>query len=132
MSEDLKIKKSTIYLVGIIFFFLIFGFVLFRGGGSTGGNAVVAEVEGDYQKIVLGIKNYNYYPQEIKVKANQPVRIYLDNSVSGCFRSFTIRDFGVQEYLRTPSDYVEFIPTKKGEFTFACGMGMGTGTLIVE
>ena len=34
--------------------------------------------------------------------------------------------------LQTPTDYVEFTPTKKGTFGFACSMGMGTGTLIVE
>ena len=78
------------------------------------------------------MKNYNYYPQTVKVKANQPVRIYLDKSVAGCYRSFTIRDFGVVKYLETEKDYVEFTPNKKGSFRFACSMGMGTGTLIVE
>ena len=87
---------------------------------------------GQMQKIVLGIKNYNYYPNTIKVKAGEPVRIYLDNSVVGCYRSFTIREFGIAKYLKTPNDYIEFTPNKKGTFRFACSMGMGTGTLIVE
>jgi plastocyanin domain-containing protein len=78
------------------------------------------------------MKNYNYYPQTVKVKVNETVRIYLDSSVSGCYRAFTIRDLGVSKYISTPNDYVEFTPIKTGTFRFACTMGMGTGTLIVE
>ena len=84
------------------------------------------------QQITLSYKNYNYYPQEIRVKAGQPVRINLDSSVRGCYRSFTIKALGINKYLQTTSDYVEFTPTEKGQYTFACGMGMGTGRLIIE
>ncbi|HIH52208.1 cupredoxin domain-containing protein [Candidatus Pacearchaeota archaeon] len=84
------------------------------------------------QKVTLSMKNYNYYPNTVTVKVGQPVRIYLDSSVSGCYRSFTIRDFGIAKYLQNPTDYVEFTPNKKGSFRFACSMGMGTGTLVVE
>ena len=86
----------------------------------------------EIQKITLGIKNYNYYPNTIKVKAGIPVRINLDESVRGCYRSFVIRDFGIAKRLATPEDYVEFIPSKKGTYTFACSMGMGRGKIIVE
>ena len=86
----------------------------------------------NFQEVTLSIKNYNYYPNTVKVKANESVRIYLDKTVVGCYRSFTIRDFGISKYLPTPNDYVEFTPTKKGTYSFACSMGMGTGTLIVE
>lgn len=108
-------------------------FLINNSGDSPTGNSTNENSNsGDYQKVVLGIKNYNYYPNTIKVKVDQPVRIYLDKSVVGCYRSFTIRDFGVAKYLPTENDYVEFTPTKKGSFRFACSMGMGTGTLVVE
>ena len=68
----------------------------------------------------------------IKVKANQPVEITLDNTVRGCYRAFTIRALGVSEYSADPSNKVTFTPTQKGTFGFACTMGMGTGTIIVE
>ena len=91
-----------------------------------------ASNSGSVQKVTLSMKNSNYYPNTVTVKVGQPVRIYLDSSVSGCYRSFTIRDFGVAKYLKSPTDYVEFTPNKKGSFRFACSMGMGTGTLVVE
>lgn len=87
---------------------------------------------GESQKVIIGMKNGNYYPNTITVKANQPVEITLDNSVGGCFRSFVIKDFGVSKYSKDPSQKIVFTPTKTGTFRFQCGMGMGTGTLIVE
>lgn len=100
---------------------------------SVSGGVISGSVDSEYiQKITLSYKDYNYYPNTITVKLNQPVRIYLDKSVLGCYRSFTIRDFGISKNLPTPEDYIEFTPNKKGSFRFACSMGMGTGTLVVE
>ncbi len=108
------------------------GFFLIKGSGPSGNAVSGNSGSGKIQEVTLGMKGYNYYPNTVAVKANQPVRIYLDKSVGGCYRSFTIRDFGIAKYLATPKDYVEFTPTKKGSYRFACSMGMGTGTLIVE
>jgi len=133
MKDQIEIKKSSLYLVGIVILIVLgIYFISNTGGNSIIGNAVANNVNGDAQNIVIGMKNFNYYPNTIKVKANQPVSISLDKSVYGCLRDFTIREFGVRKYLRTPEDTVVFTPTKKGTFGFACSMGMGTGTLIVE
>lgn len=125
------IKKTTLYFALTFIIIVAAGFFLLSRGDSNQ-NATGSVGSGSVQKVVIGMKNLNYYPNTIKVKANQPVRIYLDSSVTGCLRSFTIRDFGIAKYLKTPDDYVEFMPTKKGTFRFACSMGMGTGTLVVE
>ncbi|MEK6899044.1 MAG: cupredoxin domain-containing protein [Nanoarchaeota archaeon] len=86
---------------------------------------------GDAQQITLSMKNGNYYPNAITVKANQPVEVTLDNSVGGCFRSFTVRELGVRGLSRSPSEKIRFTPTEEGTFTFACSMGMGYGQLNV-
>ena len=130
-ERDFPMKNTTIF----IFAFLIIiagGIFLFTKGEAKQditGNVIA---NNEIQKITLGIKNYNYYPNTIKVKAGIPVRINLDESVRGCYRSFVIRDFGIAKRLATPEDYVEFIPSKKGTYTFACSMGMGRGKIIVE
>ena len=119
---------------------IIAGLILIAGGIFifTKSDASSQDITGniikndEIQEITLSLKNYNYYPNTITVKEGIPVRISLDKSVTGCLRSFTIRDFGVAKNLRTPEDYVEFTPNKKGTFTFACSMGMGRGKLIVE
>ena len=124
--------KPVYYIILTMLIVGVAGFFIFSGQANATGNAVNDNSGGDVQKIVLSLKNYNYYPNTITVKSGEPVRIYLDESVTGCLRSFTIRDFGVAKYLQSPSDYVEFTPNKKGNFRFACAMGMGTGTLVVE
>jgi len=141
MAYGLRAKEFFVYMknttmlmfVGIIIL-LVGGFVFFKSiegkdYGAANGNAINNE---NAQKVVIGSKNLNYYPQTIRVKAGEPVEISLDGSVTGCLRSFTIKEFGVSKYLKTPDDKVTFTPNKKGTFTFACSMGMGTGKLIVE
>ena len=110
-----------------------FGYLLLgKNVENNSGTVSASNDNGDFQKVILSIKNYNYYPNTVTVKAGKPVRIYLDKSVVGCYRGFTIRDFGISKYLKTPEDYVEFTPDKPGTHTFACSMGMGRGTLVVE
>ncbi len=128
-------KNTTIFiLVGI----LIIGgawFVFSDKSNNTDNNPVNGDVvisDVDTQKITLGMKNYNYYPNTITVKEGKPVEITLDKSVVGCYRSFVIKDLGVSESSRTPEDKIVFTPTKKGSFRYQCGMGMGTGTIVVE
>ncbi|MBI5804304.1 cupredoxin domain-containing protein [Candidatus Pacearchaeota archaeon] len=131
----MEVKKSTLYFGLIILVLIVGGIFFLRGGSSVTGNVVAQEggaLQEETQKVVLSTKNYNYYPSEIKVKVNQPVSITLDEKVQGCLRSFTIKDLGVSKYARTPQETIDFTPTKKGTFTFACSMGMGYGKLIVE
>ena len=125
--------KNVFYMISILVLIAIAGFILLKGG-TTQENADIQKtvVQGDIQKVVLGTKNYNYYPNTIKVQAGKPVSISLDGSVTGCLRSFTIKDLGVSKYVKTPSETIDFVPTKRGTFRFSCSMGMGYGTIIVE
>ena len=136
-NMEVKIKKKYFYGF-IIIIIIVAGFYLYNNSvkgdsidnGNNGNNG--NGNSGETQKITLSMKNGNYYPNTINVKANQPVEITLDNSVRGCYRSFTIRDLGVVKYAKTPEDKIIFTPKKTGSFRFACSMGMGTGTIIVE
>ena len=130
---EIKIRKSTLYIAGIILLILAGSFFMLKNKDiGVGENIINKNSDSNVQKLIIGMKNYNYYPNNVKVKAGIPVSISLDESVFGCFRDFTIREFGIRKYLRTAKDTVDFIPTKPGKYTFACGMGMGVGTLIVE
>ena len=131
-------KNTTIAVIFVLallavgaFFFAKTGIVSGNVANTNQGNADSGN-NGNVQKAVISYRNYNYYPQTITVKANQPVSISLDSSVAGCYRYFTIRDLGLAKNLGTPSDTLDFTPAQKGTYRFACGMGMGYGTLIVE
>lgn len=124
--------KNTLWIIVIGIVVLLAGVTLFMNSGSSSVTGNVVANTGDAQKITLSERDLNYYPQTITVKADQPVELTLDSSVKGCLRAFTIRDLGVQQYAKTTSEVIKFTPTKKGTFTFACSMGMGYGTIIVE
>lgn len=124
-----KIKTDLLIIVAIL---VVGGYFMLGGGSSSGINGNVVSANGEIQEVVLGMKNYNYYPEKVSVGAGNTVRLSMDDSAYGCFRDFTLREFGVRKYLATPSDYVEFVADKKGTYTFSCSMGMGIGTLVVE
>ena len=126
-------KKSTKWAGLILLILVLGGIFLLKSSDNQGlqfSTTNVVNVE--TQKVVLSMKDLNYYPNEIRVKAGQPVSISLDESVTGCLRSFTIKELGVSKYVRTSQETIDFTPTKKGTFRFACVMGMGYGKIIVE
>ncbi|HVY01404.1 MAG TPA: cupredoxin domain-containing protein [Candidatus Nanoarchaeia archaeon] len=127
--------SNKIYILTTIILLALAGWIFFGGGiaaSKSSDSSSSSTDSGDYQKVVLSMKNGNYYPNTVNVEAGKKVRVYLDKSVGGCYRSFNIRSFGVSSYLKTPSDYVEFTPTKAGNYGFACSMGMGRGTIVVK
>jgi len=85
------------------------------------------------QEIKITVKG-GYSPDVIAVKQGVPVKLdfYRDESAS-CTEQVVFGDFGIARDLpafKTTS--IEFTPDKAGEFTFACGMNMVRGKLVVE
>lgn len=124
-------KNTTLLFIALIVIIGAGAYFFGHSVSSTTGNTT-GNTNGDVQRVVISAKNGNYYPQEVRVKAGQPVTLSLDSSVQGCFRSFTIRELGVAKYLATPQDSVTFTPTKAGTYGFSCSMGMAYGKLVVE
>lgn len=90
--------------------------------GATGVQEVKVIVKGGYD------------PDVIVVKKGQPVRLdfYRDESAS-CSDRVVLGDFGIARDLPAfKTTTIEFTPDKAGEFTFACGMNMMRGKLIVD
>ncbi|MDQ6786805.1 MAG: cupredoxin domain-containing protein [Acidobacteriota bacterium] len=85
------------------------------------------------QEIKVTVKG-GYSPDLIIVKSGIPVRLnFYRDETSSCSEQVVFGDFGIARdlpaYQTTP---IEFTPDKSGEFTFACGMNMLRGKLIVE
>ena len=127
--------NNTAILIWIVVIISVVGGIVLSSSASKGVGTISGKTiinNGEVQKITLSLKDYNYYPNTVKVKAGSPVSITLDRSVSGCLRSFTIKELGIFKNSKSPEDTIDFVPEKKGTFRFACSMGMGFGTLIVE
>ena len=146
MTEEIKIKKSILFsiigilIIGVFVFFALRSVIAGKNneitgelvkGGSPGINKMFND--DDMQIVNLGVANYNYDPQTIKVKANKPVKIIGNmNQLKGCLRSFNIRDLGISKVFSNNDNVLEFTPKEKGTHSFSCSMGMGYGQLIIE
>ena len=89
--------------------------------------------ESGVQEIKVTVKG-GYSPDVIVVKKDVPVRLnFYRDETSSCSEQIVFGDFGIAKNLpafKTTS--IEFTPDRAGEFTFACGMNMLRGKLIVE
>jgi plastocyanin domain-containing protein len=109
----------------------LIGFVLWYFFGER--EQVSAEKnETGVQEIKVTVKG-GYSPDVIVVKKDVPVRLnFYRDEASSCSEQVVFGDFGIAKDLpafkTTP---IEFTPDKTGEFTFACGMNMLRGKLIV-
>ena len=85
------------------------------------------------QEIKVTVKG-EYSPDRIVVKKGRPVRLlFYREDDSECTAQVVIPDLKVKQDLALKKETaVEFVPEKEGEFTFACGMDMMKGKLVVE
>ncbi len=75
-----------------------------------------------------------YSPNLIRVQEGVPLRLVFDRQEnSDCSARVVFPDFGVSRSLAAfGRTTVELLPTRAGQFGFACGMNMLHGTLVVE
>ena len=85
------------------------------------------------QEIKVSVKG-EYSPDRIVVKKNSPVRLlfYRDDD-SECTAEVVVPDLKLKQRLAVKQETaLEFVPDKEGEFTFACGMDMMKGKIVVQ
>ncbi|MBI2268628.1 MAG: sulfite exporter TauE/SafE family protein [Candidatus Blackburnbacteria bacterium] len=102
------------------------------GGSVLAANSNVQLING-VQVVDISVNPTSYDPEYIRVKAGVPVKLNLKtNSKLGCTRAFTIPQFGITKLLNNNStDSVEFLPEKRGKYSFTCSMGMYGGIIEV-
>ena len=121
-SEILVLGGAAVLIVAVLWYFF----------GPKQATAAV-EGAGGVQEIKVTVKG-GYSPDVIAVEAGRPVRLdfYRDETAS-CSEQVVFRDFGIARDLPAfKTTTIEFTPEKPGEYTFACGMNMMRGKLIVE
>ena len=91
-----------------------------------------AEMEEGVQLVRVSVKG-GYSPNVIEVRAGVPVRMLFDRQEAGdCSSRVVMPDFKVNELLPAyATTAVEFVPSEVGDFRFACGMNMISGTVHV-
>lgn len=97
------------------------------------GQPAQAVEQKDAQTATVEVTNKGFEPASLKLKAGVPVKVtFVRKTDQTCAKEVVIKEYDINRKL--PLDeavIVEFTP-RKGEFTFACGMNMVKGKLIVE
>ena len=85
------------------------------------------------QPVTINILNSGYSPKRFTVKSGIPVKLTVNaGEVYSCATAFTFRAFGINAYVKPNTNQIfTFTPDKKGIYTFACSMGMYSGTMEV-
>ncbi len=85
------------------------------------------------QTATVEITGKGFEPGSLKLKAGVPAKVtFVRKTDETCAKEVVIKDYDIERKLPLNEPVtVEFTP-RKGEFTFACGMNMVKGKLIVE
>jgi P-type Cu+ transporter len=92
-----------------------------------------AEMRGEVQEVGLTVKG-GYSPDVIRAREGVPLRLVFNRQEAGdCTERVVFPDFRVSKRLPAfARTAVEFVPDRAGRFSFACGMNMVHGQLLVE
>jgi len=85
------------------------------------------------QAATVEINDKGFEPSSLKLKAGTPAKVtFVRKTDETCAKEVVIKEYKIDRKLPLNEPVtVEFTP-RKGEFTFACGMDMIKGKLIVE
>jgi plastocyanin domain-containing protein len=89
--------------------------------------------QGGAQTATVDVTGKGFEPDSLKLKVGVPAKVtFVRKTDETCAKVVVIKDYGIERKLPLNEPVtVEFTP-RKGEFTFACGMNMVKGKLIVE
>ncbi len=121
--------RIAVDVVGLaVIAFIVWFFWLVKGKGVH-----AAATSGGYQEQMVLVKG-GYTPDVIVVEAGKPVRLnFVRQESASCSEMVLLPAFGKSAKLPEGATVpIEFLPKERGEFEFACQMGMFRGKVIVE
>ncbi len=111
------------------------------GGGPGGSNSGAAGLTGAFGPqagagtVVINAKNDGYFPQVVKAKAGQPVKLAMvSDELYSCARSLVIPSLNVAELLPESGTVTFDIPPQPAgsKLFYSCSMGMYSGVIVFE
>ncbi len=103
-------------------------------GLDTGGNTIDAVTEDKKEEQVVRMTQNarGYSPNFFTVEKGRPIK-WIINSTSSftCAASLVMPTYGISRTLRLGENIIKFTPTKIGEISFSCSMGMYRGKFMV-
>jgi plastocyanin domain-containing protein len=95
-------------------------------------NRAIAKPRVQTAKIEITTKGYQ--PTSLKLRRGVRARVtFLRTTDATCVKEIVLPDFNIRRALPLNEPVVvSFTPSKRGSFTFVCGMNMMRGQLIVQ
>lgn len=86
------------------------------------------------QTAKITVNQSGYQPSRLRLRRGVPARLtFLRRTEQTCATEVVFPDYGITRQLPlNKAVVINFTPIKKGELTFACGMNMARGKLIVQ
>jgi P-type Cu+ transporter len=95
--------------------------------------AKAAELAGGVQRVTVTVRG-GYSPEVVRARQGVPLEVVFDRQESGdCTSRVVFPDFQLSAPLPAHQrTTIRLHPAEAGQFSFACGMNMVQGTLVVE
>jgi plastocyanin domain-containing protein len=86
------------------------------------------------QSMTVKITERGYEPTTMRIRKGVKTRVtFVRTTDATCAKEIVVADFNIKRTLQLNQPVaVDLTPTKSGTFTFACGMNMMAGQLIVQ
>ena len=90
--------------------------------------------DSEVQSVTVTLTDEGYRPASIKLRRGVPARVTFVREIEEtCAKEIAIPEYKIKRTLPlNEAVVVEFTPNKSGEFSFACGMGMLRGKVVVQ
>ena len=95
---------------------------------------VFAEGPAPARRVEISVTEKGFEPGRVAVKKGEPLELIVTRKTDDtCAKKLVVKDAGVKAVLPlNKAVTIHFTPGKTGEVTYACGMDMVTGVLVVE
>ncbi|MCA1828970.1 MAG: cupredoxin domain-containing protein [Myxococcales bacterium] len=86
------------------------------------------------RNLEMKVTDKGFEPSRIEVKKGEPLHLLVTRKTDAtCAKELVIEDAGLRKALPLDKTVAfDFTPNKAGEMTYVCGMGMISGTLVVQ
>ena len=86
------------------------------------------------KKIVVNAENHGYKPDTVTFKQGKPAQLkFIPSDNMGCMNEVVSKDLNFDQKLDGKKEVMIDIPTDQpGTYTYACGMDMFRGKVLVK
>ncbi|MFD1486211.1 cupredoxin domain-containing protein [Lacticaseibacillus baoqingensis] len=120
-------------IIVVIAGLLVIGFIAWWFFGKHAVATVEAQVEDQTQTVDVKVLG-GYSPERVVLKQGVPAVLnFTREDPSSCLDRVVFPDFGINQPLpKGETEAIKIDTSKPGEYTWACGMDMFHGQLVIE